>query len=62
MNECLNPSEDLQNYEYEDKKIKMFRAKYDTVSGTFQCLCEMLGYIMVKGDPQEHFLDYGYSK
>ena len=22
----------------------------------------MLGYIMVKGDPQEHFLDYGYSK
>ena len=62
VNECLNPSEDLQNYEYEDKKIKMFGAKYDTVSGTFQCLCEILGYIMVKGDPQEHFLDYGYSK
>ena len=61
-NECLNPPEDLQNYKCEDRGIKMYRPKYDTVTGTFQGLCETLGYIMVRGDSQEHFLDYGYSK
>ena len=40
----------------------MYRPKYDTMTGTFQGLYEMLGYIMVRGDPQEHFLDYGFSK
>ena len=29
---------------------------------TFQGLYETLGYIMVRGDPQDHFLDYEYSK
>ena len=62
MNECLYPPEDLQNYKCEDKEIKMYRPKYNTVTGTFQGLYERLGYIMVRGDPQEHFLDYRYSK
>ena len=32
------------------------------MTGTFQGLYETLGYIMVRGDPQEHVLEYGYSK
>ena len=62
MNECLNPPEDLQNYKCEDREIKMYRLNYDTVTRTFQGLYETLSYIMVRGDPQEHFLDYAYSK
>ena len=40
----------------------MFRPKHDSVSGTSQGLPETIGYIMVRGDADEHFLDYGYSK
>ena len=40
----------------------MYRPNYDTVTRTFQGLYETLGYIMVRGDPQEHFLDYEYNK
>ena len=40
----------------------MYRPRYDPVTGTFLGLYETLGYIMVRGDPQEYFLDYGYSK
>lgn len=42
--------------------MKTCRAKYDKMTATFQGLYETLGYIMVRGDPQEHFLGYGYSK
>ena len=40
----------------------MYRPRYDPVTGTFLGLYKILGYIMVSGDPQEYFLDYGYSK
>ena len=62
VNESLNPPEDLQNYKYEDNEVKMYRPKYNKMTGTLQRLYETLGYIMVRGDPQEQFLDYGYSK
>lgn len=42
--------------------MKMFRPKYDSVSGTFQGLYETIRYIMVRSNADEHFLDYGYSK
>ena len=45
-----------------DREVKLFRPRYDTVTGTFQELYERLGYITVRGDVDEHFLDYGYSK
>ena len=40
----------------------MYRPKYDKMTGAFLGLYETLGYIMVRGDPQEHFLDYGFCK
>ena len=40
----------------------MFYPRYDNVAGHFQGLYKSLGYIMVGGDVDEHFLDYGYSK
>ena len=48
VNECLNPPEDLQHYKCKDREAKMYRAKYDTTTGTFKGLYETLGYIMVQ--------------
>ena len=39
-----------------------YRPKYDKMMGVFLGLYETVGYIMVRGDPQEHFLDYGFCK
>ena len=62
LNEALNPPEDLSPYEFKDWEVKLFRQRYDPITGTFLGLYETLGYIMVRGDADEHFLDYGYSK
>ena len=62
INECLNPPENLETYEFKDREVKMFRPRYDTVTDHFQGLYETLGYIMVCGDEDEHFLNYGFSK
>ena len=62
VNECLNPSEDLKNYEFGPRELKMFCPRYNTISGKFKGLYETLGYIIARGDMDEHFLDYGFSK
>ena len=62
VNEYLNPPEYLHSHECGDREVKTCRTKYDEMTGTFQGLYETLGYIMVRVDPQEHFLGYGYSK
>ena len=40
----------------------MFCPKYDRTIVNFQSLYELLSYIIVPGDQNEHFLDYGYNK
>ena len=62
VNKCLNPLEDLQNHKCNDREVIMYRPRYDPVAGPFLGLYETLGYILVRGDSQEHFLDYGYNK
>ena len=62
VNECINPPEDLENYVCQDREIKIYRPRYDLVTGNFLGLHETLGFIVVRGDPEEHFLDYGYCK
>lgn len=62
VNECASPPEDLENYVCQDREVRLFRPRYDPVIGNFLCLYEALGYFMVRGDPEVHFLDYGYSK
>ena len=62
VNQCLNPPEDLRNCECQPKEAKIYRPKYDTVTGEFLGLCETLGYLTVPGDKQECFFDYSYSK
>ena len=62
VNQCLNPLEDLKNYECQPNEAKFYRPKYDTVTGEYLGLCETLGYLTVRGDNQECSFNYGYSK
>ena len=62
VNEALNPPQDLSAYEFMDREVKLFQPRYETVTGTFQGLYETPRNIIVRGDVDEHFLDYGYSK
>ena len=62
VNECIYLPEDLQSYELGQREIKIFRPRYDTIYGKLKGLHEILGYIIVRGDADEHFLDYGFSK
>ena len=59
---CLNPPEDLKIYECQPNEAKIYRPKYDTVSGEFLGLFQTLGYLTVWGDSGKCFLDYGCSK
>ena len=42
--------------------MKLFHPRYDPITSTFLGLYETLGYILVRDDADEHFLDCGYSK
>ena len=55
VNQCLNLPEDLQNYECQPNEAKIYRPKYDNVTGEFLGLYETIGYLTVGGDNQECF-------
>ena len=38
------------------------RPRYDPTTGQFLGLYESLGFIVVRQDPDRHFMDYGYCK
>ena len=62
VNECLNPSENLESYEFKDREVSLYHPCYGTITGQFKGLYETLGYIMVCGDLDEHCTDYGFCK
>ena len=60
--ECVNPPENIINYAFKDREVKLYRPRYDQVTGNFQGFYETIGYITVRGDPEEYFFDYGFCK
>ena len=54
--------ESSRKLELKKNEAKIFRPKYDTVSGQFLGLVETLGYLNAHGDSVKCFLDYGYSE
>ena len=58
----LNQPENLDEYTSQENEAKIICAKYDTVTGQFLGLENCLAYSTVRGDFQEQFFDYGYSK
>ena len=62
INVCTNPPEDIDNYICQYREVKIYCPHYDHVKGNFLGLYETLGSIIFRGDPEKHFLDYGYCK
>ena len=58
----LNLPENLDEYTPKENEVKIIRGKHDTVTGQFLGLDNSLGYMTVRGDSNENFFDYGFSK
>ena len=60
--ESISPPEDIENYVCKDCEVKFYRPRYDLQTGQFLGLCESIGYLIVRGDDEEQFLNYGFCK
>ena len=58
--EAINPPENISNYVCKKREVKIYRPCYDIATGQFLGIYETIGYLIVKGDDDEHFLSYGY--
>ena len=59
---ALDPSIDLKTYEPNENEVVMYVPLYNVNTGLFRGLTHKLGLITVRGDEQERFFSYGYSK
>ena len=57
-----NPPQNIDSYELQDREVKMVRPKYNSETGEFLGLYETVGLLVVRGDAEEIFLNYGFDK
>ena len=60
IHETANPPFDIQSYVCKKDEVKYYRPRYDRDSGKFLGLYETVGFLVVRRDPFEIFLSYGY--
>ena len=60
--EAINSPENISNYVCMERIVKMYRPRYDTGTGEFLRLDETIGYLIVRGNDDENFLNYGYCE
>ena len=59
--ESSNPPQDVSSYTLKENKLKMVRPRYDPKTGEFKGLYETIGFLVVRGSPEEVFFNYGYD-
>ena len=59
---CANLSESIESHVCEEREVNLYCPRYDVVTSKLLGWFETSGYIVVRRDPEEHFLDYGFSK
>ena len=59
--ESSNPLEKLSSYTLKDNEVRIIRPKYDTSTGQFKGLYKTIGFLVVRGAPDEIFFHYGYD-
>ena len=59
---AANQPEDISQYQCKENETKLLTCVYDLESGKFKGLRLMLAYIIIRGDEDEVFFSYGYSK
>lgn len=60
--EAINLPENVSKDVFKDREIKSYRPKYDVSTGQFLGLYGTIGYLVVREDEEEHFLNYGYCE
>ena len=60
--EALNPPENIANYVCKDCEVKIYKPRYDVSTVQFLGLYETISYLVVRGDEEERFLNYGFCK
>ena len=58
--EAINSLENTENDICKDCEV--YRPCYDPQNGQFLDLYESIGYLITRGDNEEHFLNYGFCK
>ena len=61
IHESANPPSDIKNCVCEKDEVKYYRSRYDRDTGKFLGLYETVGFLVVRRDPYEMFLSYGYD-
>ena len=59
--ESSDPPVEIKNYECKDREVKYLRPKYDHGTVNFLGIYETIGFLVLRGDPFEVFLNYGYD-
>ena len=57
-----DPKLDLEKHEFKDHEALLFVPVYNTVTGMYSGLTKKLAHITLRGDVNERFDSYGYSK
>ena len=60
--EVLNPPEDINSYVFKEREVKMARPCCDPMTGELLGLYDTIGFLVVRGDDEEHILNYGYDE
>ena len=58
----IDPLINLDTYEPKDNEVVIYVPMYNTETGFYYGLSKKLGLITLRGDAQERFFSYGYSK
>ena len=58
----LNTPQDISSYILKDNVVKMFRPCYDPETGEFCSLHQTVGFLVVRGSPEEVLFNYGFNK
>ena len=60
--EAMDPPNDIKKYQLKGKEVKYLRPRCNRKTGEFLGVYETIGFVVVRGDPFEVFLNYGYDK
>ena len=58
----IDPAINLDTYVPKDNEVVIYVPMYNTITGLYHGLTKKLGLITLRGDAQERFYSYGYSK
>ena len=60
--EAINPPENIANHVYKDCEVKYHSPRYDVSTSHFLGFYKTVGYLVARGDDDDHFLGDGFCE